>query len=309
MLVGFILAAWSVVANDSIQTLGTFLSSNKDVKWYYLYIISALVLITTLSLGWYINNGDIAWGRLDHIPQPETFNILHALAPLVLLILTKYGLPVSTTFLVLSVFASNAVMTGMIIQGLLGYSIAFFSAFFIWKAISYVLDEHLPIKDKNQKKYWRIGQWFATMFLWSQWLMHDVANITVYLPREISFIELLFTLFILCTFLGIIFYKKGGNIQKIVLEKSGTRFMRSATIIDIVFGLLLLFFKQIYALPISTTFVFVGLLAGRELAIYHLHSKNKHFKIIFPMLIKDFIKIMLGLAISIFIAVFVSNML
>ena len=29
MYLGFLLAAYSVVANDSIQTLGTFLSSNK----------------------------------------------------------------------------------------------------------------------------------------------------------------------------------------------------------------------------------------------------------------------------------------
>ena len=29
MIVGFLLAAYSVVANDSLQTLGTYLSSNK----------------------------------------------------------------------------------------------------------------------------------------------------------------------------------------------------------------------------------------------------------------------------------------
>ena len=29
MLVGFLLAAYSVVANDSLQTLGTYLSSNR----------------------------------------------------------------------------------------------------------------------------------------------------------------------------------------------------------------------------------------------------------------------------------------
>ena len=30
MLVGFLLAAYSVVANDSLQTLGTYLSSNRS---------------------------------------------------------------------------------------------------------------------------------------------------------------------------------------------------------------------------------------------------------------------------------------
>ena len=37
MYVGFLLAAYSVIANDSIQTLGTFLASNKaHLKWYTL---------------------------------------------------------------------------------------------------------------------------------------------------------------------------------------------------------------------------------------------------------------------------------
>ena len=30
MYIGFLLAAYSVIANDSIQTLGTFLASNKE---------------------------------------------------------------------------------------------------------------------------------------------------------------------------------------------------------------------------------------------------------------------------------------
>ena len=32
----FFLAAYSAIANDSIQTIGTFIASNKDRKWYYL---------------------------------------------------------------------------------------------------------------------------------------------------------------------------------------------------------------------------------------------------------------------------------
>jgi hypothetical protein len=37
MWVGFIFASYSVVGNDVIQTLGTFLTSNeKKVKWYIL---------------------------------------------------------------------------------------------------------------------------------------------------------------------------------------------------------------------------------------------------------------------------------
>ena len=32
-LLGFLLAGYAVIANDSLQTLGTWLNSNKDIKW------------------------------------------------------------------------------------------------------------------------------------------------------------------------------------------------------------------------------------------------------------------------------------
>ena len=49
----------------------------------------------------------------------------------------------------------------------------------------------------------------------------------------------------------------------------------------------------------STTWVFIGLLAGRELAVYRHFNKDKEIKVIFPMLVGDFLKIMLGLALSV----------
>ena len=33
MWIGFLLAAYSVIANDSIQTLGTWIASNRKVNW------------------------------------------------------------------------------------------------------------------------------------------------------------------------------------------------------------------------------------------------------------------------------------
>ncbi len=38
-LFGFLFAVYAVTANDSIQTLGTFISSNRDdVKWYWMFV-------------------------------------------------------------------------------------------------------------------------------------------------------------------------------------------------------------------------------------------------------------------------------
>ncbi len=306
MFVGFLLAAWAVTSNDSIQTLGTFLSSNKSIKWYWLFAVSSLVLIITISWGWYVNSGDVAWGRLQHIPQPTVFTIWHVIAPLTLLILTRFGIPVSTTFLVLSAFATNRVMAGMVLQSVLGYAISFAIAYAVWRILPRIFNEIEPVKKQLHHTYWRVGQWLATMFLWSQWLIHDMANIMVYLPRQLSFGELIMSLLLLTFFLGVIFFKKGGKIQKIVLEKTNTQYVRSATLIDIVFALILVVLKQMYSLPLSTTWVFVGLLAGRELAMHHVYKKDIDAGTIFPMLFSDFLKVLAGLCISVIIALIVT---
>ena len=57
-IIGFLLAAYSVVANDSVQTLGTFIASNSQrFKWYYLWIAASSVLLFTLWYGWSMNVG------------------------------------------------------------------------------------------------------------------------------------------------------------------------------------------------------------------------------------------------------------
>jgi len=103
---------------------------------------------------------------------------------------------------------------------------------------------------------------------------------------------------VFAAFLGYTFWEKGGKIQKIVVEKTGTRFVRSATMIDLVYAFILLFFKQYNDIPMSTTWVFVGLLCGRELAISTL-MKDYKFKYVFPIVAKDFAKMMLGLLVSV----------
>ncbi|MDZ7756232.1 hypothetical protein [Rhodohalobacter sp.] len=39
MWVGFAFAGYSAIANDSIQTIGTFLASNADKKWWVLMVM------------------------------------------------------------------------------------------------------------------------------------------------------------------------------------------------------------------------------------------------------------------------------
>ena len=298
MTVGFLFAAYSVVANDSVQTLGTWIASNSQrFKWYWLWAAASSVLLFTLWYGWSINAGDISFGRLNKIPwiEPQWY---HALAPLILLALTRFGIPVSTTFLVLSVFASTLVLEKMLVKSIIGYALAALIAYSLWFIIARIVDEKADkVKEKNIK-YWRVGQWCTTGFLWYTWLSHDLANIAVFLPRAVPVEWMITASGIFIVLLGYMFYEKGGKIQKIVLEKTGTRYVRSATLIDLIYAFILLFFKQYNDIPMSTTWVFVGLLCGRELAISTV-MQNYKFKYVFPIIARDFVKMLAGLLISI----------
>ena len=128
--------------------------------------------------------------------------------------------------------------------------------------------------------------------------MHDVANIAVYLPRELSVVQLFLVIIYFTILLFYIFKIHGGKIQKVVLDKTGTRYARSATIINIIYALVLYYFKELNDLPMSTTWVFVGLLCGRELAIASM-NKDYKFKYVFPLIGKDFIKMIFGLSVSV----------
>jgi|TARA_B110000971_G_scaffold4857_1_gene4860 phosphate/sulfate permease len=295
MVIGFTLAAYSVVANDSVQTLGTFIASNSDkFKWYILAGAASLVLCLTLLNGWYFH-GDISYGRLNKIPFQE-IKWYHAAAPGFLLLLTRFGIPVSTTFLVLSAFASTVVLEKVLIKSVIGYALAAVIAYVLWIVISRYINEKFD-EVKNPKQ-WRVFQWLTTGFLWYTWLSHDMANIAVFLPRDLPFVMLLAVMGLLTFLLFYIFYEKGGRIQKIVLEKTGTRFVRSATIIDGVYAFILLYFKFYNDIPMSTTWVFVGLLCGRELAIATVVSDYK-LGYVFPIIGKDFLKMIMGLLVSV----------
>ena len=53
MWAGFLFAAYAAIANDSIQTIGTFIASNQDKKWWVLWIFIAGIFIGTMSYSWY----------------------------------------------------------------------------------------------------------------------------------------------------------------------------------------------------------------------------------------------------------------
>jgi len=303
MWFGFGIAGYSAIANDSIQTLGTFLSSNKKVRWWVLWLFIGGILVATYASGWLTSGGDISFERLSEIPQPSTYTFLTLSAPIILLILTKLRMPVSTTFLLLSTFSSTAIVQKMLTKTLIGYAVAFLVAIFVWAVVASLMKRGLAPKKYN-RKLWRWLQAASTSFLWWTWIMHDTANVAVFLPRALSLNQMLIAVGYLFAVVGLLMYMKGGSIQVIVNEKTDITDTRSATIIDFVYALVLLVFKNWNMIPMSTTWVFLGLLAGREIALTLLSKREEPYKTTARLVLKDIFRASMGLAISLMIVVY-----
>ena len=127
---------------------------------------------------------------------------------------------------------------------------------------------------------------------------------------------------------GYIFREKGGKIQNVVTTKTNTVDVRSATFIDLLYGLVLLFFKVDYIpklfahfdmvvpwpekMPMSTTWVFLGLLAGREVGIairLKIRKKNKASNLIFRDAGKAFFGSAIAVVLALFLPLFVKPVL
>ncbi|MBZ9786482.1 hypothetical protein LB456_03340 [Psychroflexus sp. CAK57W] len=309
MWIGFFFAAYAAVANDSIQSLGTFIESNKANKWWILWLFIGGIFLATVTFSFIYFDGDVTYQRLTNpdgttdYPHPDKFTFFQVIAPLVLLILTRLKMPVSTTFLLLSVFsADTSGITSVVLKSWSGYLLAFVISFFIWYLSYNTIRKYF--KSRKHSNYWVVVQWIVSGSLWATWVMQDGANIAVYLPREQSVFQ--FSVFALSIFfgLGLLFYLRGDRIQGVVSEKTRVSDIRAATLIDLSYVILLIYKLFISTVPLSTTWVFLGIIGGREIAISLSRKKkgNKHKKKAVFMIGKDFGYAMIGLLVSIILA-------
>lgn len=303
MWVGFAIAAYSAVANDSIQTLGTFIASNRNQKWWLLWLFVGGVFLCTVTYSFLTYDGDVTFRRLaskGFAETPTSFSFLQLSAPLVLLVLTRMKMPVSTTFLLLSSFASSASSVGSVLtKSLAGWAVAFVVSFLVWGATSKLMRRHFT---GHAHPAWRAAQWVTTGGLWSVWIMQDAANVAVYLPRQMSVGH--FAGFALVIFfgLGVLFWKGGERVQEVVDEKADVVDLRSATVVNLVYAAILYYFKIHSQMPMSTTWVFVGLLGGRELSMALRGSSGVSVKSATRLLLKDLAFVTVGLVVSLILA-------
>ncbi|MCG8524970.1 MAG: hypothetical protein MI748_01205 [Opitutales bacterium] len=402
IVIGFMLASYSVVANDSIQTLGTFLHSNSHRKWWVLWLFSSTIMVGVMVYGWLNYNGDVSYDRLDKVyskmvdfkgaqktldtaaddseapyfplvkeieagikgseeiylaensqleqhiatyqpaidalkemidsgelsdEQSEALNnvvlktneivesmLIHRnvenfikwyyiIPPIVLLFLTRWGFPVSTSFLILITF-QPAVLGSMLTKSVMGYLLAFVVAIVVYLTVMRVFERKW--RDQGEKGIspgWVVAQWCSTGFLWSMWLIQDMANIFVYVQRPLPLVGLILTITWMVAVQAYIYFSKGGRIQQIVQSKTNTHDIRSATIVDLIYGVVLYYFKIQSNIPMSTTWVFIGLLAGREFAFSLAFKKDSLTLASASKLMgKDLGKVLVGLVVSIGLA-------
>ena len=303
----FFMASYSAIANDSIQTIGTFIASNSDKKWYYRWIYMGGIFIITVSYSWINYSGDISYGRLASKglnEAPQNFKFLQVFAPVALLMMTRLKMPVSTSILLLSAFATQASsITSILSKSLFGYVIAFTAAIIVWTITTNLFEKY---KNTKPSRIWLPLQWISSGALWSTWIMQDMANVAVVLPRSLTFDQFLVVTSFIFFGLGLLFYLRGDKIQQIVLEKSDIIDVRAATVVDFIYACLLYYLKVISSIPISTTWVFIGLLGGREIAI-NLRKNGGDYKKALKMIGKDTLFAAIGLIVSLIIALSIND--
>lgn len=309
MWLGFLFAAYAAVANDSIQSLGTFIESNRDKKWWILWLFIGSIFLLTITFSWYKFNGDVTYQRLlsadgvSKFPHPENFSFFQIIAPIVLLILTRLRMPVSTTFLLLSVFsADTSGITSMVGKSVSGYALAFILSFAVWYLSYNTIKKYF--RSRKMSNLWTVVQWLVSGSLWSVWVMQDGANIAVFLPRQQSTAQFIIFATTIFMGLGFLFYLRGDKIQKIVSEKVRISDVRAATLVDFTYVILLIYKLFISTIPLSTTWVFLGIIGGREIAVNLSRDKigNSHKVKALKMILKDFSNASIGLIVSIVLA-------
>jgi hypothetical protein len=301
--VAFAVAAFSVSGNDAIQTVGTFLESKAKLHWLpkSLFLIGTLVVVHIYA--WQLHDREIHFHRLDAFAEAKSLNLIQLLAPIVLVVITRLKAPVSTTFLILGLFGAQNVEK-MLVKSFVGYGIAFVSGLFVWGLLAQI-DAKTYKKDKElsrkQKRFWGGMQWISTLYLWVAWLLQDMANIAVFLPRKLNAVELTAALGLISVALIIIVRTNGGTIQEVVSEKTDIQSPKAATIVDLVYATVLLVFQQWTRMPMSTTWVFLGLLAGREIILHRVTRREKPYLHTLRQVGKDVMLASLGIAVSIFV--------
>ena len=121
--------------------MGTFLSSNAHRPWWLLWLFVGGVLVAVMLYGYVTRDGDLSYGRLTRIPETGVFAGWMVIPPLVIPGLSRFGIPVSTTFLILTVFDPRG-LESMLVKSLLGYAVALVIGYLVYRFAMRAAERH-----------------------------------------------------------------------------------------------------------------------------------------------------------------------
>ena len=123
--------------------------------------------------GYLARDGDLSYGRLARIPEMLVFEWWTLIPPLVILVLTRFGIPVSTTFLILIVFNPRG-LESMFVKSMIGYAMAIAVGYLVYRLVMRGLERRFIETSRDPPAaWWTVLQWGSTGYLWSMWLIQE----------------------------------------------------------------------------------------------------------------------------------------
>ena len=214
----------------------------------FLFIFSVFVFVILLS--WFFFHKELHFGKLNSIPYDSNINIFHFMSPFLLMYLTSKKVPVSSTLLFATSFSSASILHTILTKTIQIDRFSFLIGFILWKYIYFLLIKKFEKYDwwtrffeANNDTFWLIMQYVSTALLWLSWLFSNLSSVLIFIPREFD-VKSLIILFIFAAL--IIFYlidNMGGEMQQLIKNKKNTNNVKSATMINIVYGVLIYIFQ------------------------------------------------------------------
>lgn len=298
------LSVFAILENNSFQIFGTLLSSNKNKPIYKLFLFIFLIFFTTLIFGWIINNGRLDFNRLLQFNYNGDIGIKSIIPPLLLFALSYKKIPVSATFILLSGFATKNTVDSMITKTAASYLLSFIIGYYIWYVLDKKFNDKISEFDEKRTFFWNNVQLISNVILIIFWIMSNNGGLIVSLPRNFNMLNFLVYLLFCAISISYIVFSRGGKLQKSIMNaKKGLNNPKTNSIINIIFSLIIFVFQHISSTPVATTWSFIGLLSGRELALSM--KKNGYIsKTTILKILKDLSVLIYGLIVT-FVYIFI----
>jgi hypothetical protein len=150
------------------------MATNKGTDWWKLWLWVASVFVATSWYSWANYDGDISFGKLKKKglgDPPDNFHYLQLTAPVILLILTRLRVPISTTFMILTSFLAKSKNLGKSIsKSLTGYGLSFGLSLAVYLPLCPYFIAYGNKHRGNFSPAFNVLQWGSTAVLWSFWL-------------------------------------------------------------------------------------------------------------------------------------------